>query len=389
MEEHPVRLVHVDLSHGIGLAERTLWELATRLPRERYAVRVWLSAAGSADGLAEALEARGFGVERIDEPGSRWDPRTPFRLWLKLRRERPQLVHVHHAGEPASLRVARAAAADGVPVLITRHDLGASDADVAATPPEIRRVYQRADLIVTASRGTRERLARTFGIPRDQVRCISYGTEAVDEELDPGLARAWRVHLGVRPLRPLWVCPLRLDRERGHEVLLDALAELKRRELDFMLAFLADGPLRPELERRAEAAGIDRQVCFIEVVPGLDSLLAAADAVVFPMLEGPLPLTLLDAMGRGRPVAASAIEVIADIVEDGVNGRLVPAGDPLALADVLESLHRRPDAALKLGRAAAERVRDGFTWDRVIDAYEDAYDEALGLASFAPERTTR
>ena len=88
MEEHPVRLVHVDLSHGIGLAERTLWELATRLPRERYAVRVWLSAAGSADGLAEALEARGFGVERIDEPGSRWDPRTPFRLWLKLRRER-------------------------------------------------------------------------------------------------------------------------------------------------------------------------------------------------------------------------------------------------------------------------------------------------------------
>jgi len=116
---------------------------------------------GSADGLAEALEARGFGVERIDEPGSRWDPRTPFRLWLKLRRERPQLVHVHHAGEPASLRVARAAAADGVPVLITRHDLGASDADVAATPPEIRRVYQRADLIVTASRGTRERLNRT------------------------------------------------------------------------------------------------------------------------------------------------------------------------------------------------------------------------------------
>src|SRR5947208_848922 len=103
MEEHPVRLVLVDLSHSVGLAERSLWELATRLPRQRYAVRIWLSADPSADVLAEALEGRELGVERFEEQGSRWDPRTPFHLWLKLRRERPRLVHVHHGAPSGSL----------------------------------------------------------------------------------------------------------------------------------------------------------------------------------------------------------------------------------------------------------------------------------------------
>src|SRR5439155_22764706 len=121
---------------------------------------------------------------------------------------------------------------------------------------------------------------------------------------------------------------------------------------------------------------------------GLGPLLAAADAVVFPVLEGPLPLTLLDAMARARAVVASAIDVVSDVVEDGIEGCLVPPGEPMALAQVLETLHRRPDAAARLGRAASARVWDLFTWDRIVEGYEDAYDEVLGLASFVPERST-
>src|SRR5439155_1300137 len=113
---------------------------------------------------------------------------------------------------------------------------------------------------------------------------------------------------------------------------------------------------------------------------------AAADAVVFPVLEGPLPLTLLDAMARARAVVASGIDVVADVVEHGIEGCLVPPGEPMALALGLETLHHRPDAAARLGRAASARVRDRFTWDRVVGDYEDAYDEVLGLASFVPER---
>jgi glycosyltransferase involved in cell wall biosynthesis len=382
MEEHPVRLVLVDLSRDVGIVQRSLWELATRLPRERFAVRVWLSADTSADVLAEALEACDFGVERFDEPSSRWDPRTPFHLWLKLRRERPQLVHVHHAESGAVLRIARAAQADGVPVVITRHA-------EPALEPETRRVYERADAVVTVARGAAGQLADEGTLRRERVRWIPYGTDTADEDAERPVARAWRDHLGARPYRPLWVCPLRLERHRGHEVLLEALAEVRRRELDFVAAFGGDGPLRPELERRAHALGLERQVRFLEVAEHLDALLAAADVVVFPVLEGPLPLTLLDAMARARPVAASAIPPVLDVIESGTDGTLVPAGEPLALAEALETFHRRPDAAIRMGRAAAHKMGETFAWDRVVAAYEDAYDEVLGLASFVPGNGVR
>jgi glycosyltransferase involved in cell wall biosynthesis len=88
-------------------------------------------------------------------------------------------------------------------------------------------------------------------------------------------------------------------------------------------------------------------------------------------------------------VVASAVGGIPEVIEDGVHGRLIPAGDARALADVLEQFHRRPDAALQLGRAGALRVRESFTWSRVAEQFETVYDEVLGLASFSPEAALR
>jgi glycosyltransferase involved in cell wall biosynthesis len=72
-----------------------------------------------------------------------------------------------------------------------------------------------------------------------------------------------------------------------------------------------------------------------------------------------------------------------EAVEEGVSGRLVPPNEPLALADVLEEFHARPDIARRLGVAAAERVRAHYTWDKVVSAFEAVYDDVLGLASFS------
>ena len=387
MEERPVRLVLVDLSHRVGLAERSVWELATRLPRERYTVQVWLSAGEHADALVEALEAHELRVERFDEPASRWDWKTPFHLWLRLRREHPQIVHVHDAGAAGSMRVARSAVADGVPLVITRHAAGAPGSD-----PEVRKVFARADVVSCTTRADTQELVDEWGLSRERVRWIPYGTNIPDFDAERAPARAWRDQLGARALRPLWVCPLRLEPGRGHEPLLEALGMVRARSLEFIAVFAADGALRPELERRVQVLGLDRHVQFVaEQAMSMHSrdplgpLLAAPDAVVIPALDGPLPLSLLGAMARARPVVAGALPAISDVIEDGVHGRLVPPGEATALAETLEAFHRRPDAALRLGRAAAEHVHNAFAWDRVVDRFEDAYDEILGLASFIPE----
>jgi len=72
------------------------------------------------------------------------------------------------------------------------------------------------------------------------------------------------------------------------------------------------------------------------------------------------------------------------VVEDRISGRLVPPGDVAALTEALEWLHRRADLAAALGREGAARVRESFTWDRVVESFEEVYDDVMGLASFAP-----
>jgi hypothetical protein len=97
-----------------------------------------------------------------------------------------------------------------------------------------------------------------------------------------------------------------------------------------------------------------------------------------------LPLSLLEALARGRPVVASRVGGVPEAIEDGLTGRLVPAGDPAALALVLEDFHRRPDAARRMGLEGAARVQAEFTWPRVVESFEEVYDEVLGLATVTP-----
>jgi glycosyltransferase involved in cell wall biosynthesis len=89
-------------------------------------------------------------------------------------------------------------------------------------------------------------------------------------------------------------------------------------------------------------------------------------------------------MARARPIVATNVGAIPDVIEDGVEGRLVPPGDPAALASVLIQLHQGSDAARQMGIHAADRVHANFTWKRVVESYEAVYDDVLGLTGFAP-----
>ena len=123
---------------------------------------------------------------------------------------------------------------------------------------------------------------------------------------------------------------------------------------------------------------------FLGQVDAIGPALAAADAVVLPSLWEGLPLTLLEALVRGRPVIATAVGGIPEVVEHGRNGILIPPRDVQALAEALAEFHARPHASLDMGERASAHVREHHTWDRVAQRFEGVYDEVLGLASFVP-----
>lgn len=378
-----VKLVLAESGSAVGGTERVVWELATRLPASRYDVRVWLGTAPGVDEFAAALENRGIAVERVPEVGSRWDWRRMLSTWHRLRRDHPALLHLHHVWPSADRYLPALARGAGIPhLVVTEHIVGHPNS--AAQRSLKRHELSGADAVTAVCGAVADSIARDYSLPRTRVRVVPNGADLPNEGAEWPAARRVRESLGAGVLRPLWVCAARLEEQKGHAVLLDAAARVRERGIDFVLALAGGGSLRPALEARAGELGLAERVRFLGRVDAIGPLLLAADACVLPSLWEGLPLSLLEAMARGRPVVASAVGGVPETIEDGVHGRLVPAGDASALAAVLEEFQRRPDAARQLGTRAAERVRQRYTWARVIEAFEAVYDDVLGLASFTP-----
>src|SRR5262249_9974633 len=123
----PMKLLLVESGRAVGGTERVVWELATRLPESRFDVRVWLSDDAGVDELAAALDRSRIPVDRVAEVASRWDWRGMFDTWSRLRKLKPDLVHIHHVWPAADRYLSMLARAAGVPhVVVTEHIMGES-----------------------------------------------------------------------------------------------------------------------------------------------------------------------------------------------------------------------------------------------------------------------
>jgi glycosyltransferase involved in cell wall biosynthesis len=376
-----VRLLLVESATTIDSAQRLVWELATRLPDHRYALRVWLSPSPDVDPLADSLEARGIPVDRVAEIALPWTWGRMLTLWSQLRRLGPKLVHFHAGGSGAQPHLPTLARHAGAEHLVLTRHLSTTGLDPWARPAE-RRIFQSVDAVTVSSGAVREVLVQETGVDRERIRVVPNGVDPPDEPKERPAARRLRDQFGVGMFKPLWVCAARLEEAKGHAVLLEALARVKERGLDFVAALAGDGSLRSTLERLAVALGLDAQVRFLGHVDSIGPLILAADACVLASRWEAQPWFVLESMARARPVLAAAVGGVPELMDDGVHGRLVPADDPEALAAVLEEFHRKPDIPRRLGLSAAQRLGTSLTWDRSIEAFEAVYDDVLGLASF-------
>jgi glycosyltransferase involved in cell wall biosynthesis len=249
------------------------------------------------------------------------------------------VVHAHWLAGGAVAALAR------VPFVVTLHGSGTagrfSDLELARKHPRlVRAVLRRARAVLCVSEALAD-AARSCGA-RD-VRVIRNGVEIPD-----------RVGAEAEPAEVLFAG--RLSPEKGIEELVAATQGMN-------LVVAGDGPLR---ELVPSALGF---------VPHeeLARLYARAAVVVLPSYREGLPLCVLEAMAHGRPVVASAVGGIPELVEEGVSGLLVPPGDVAALRAALERLLADPILRRRMGRAARRRVAELCARDGVADATLRAY----------------
>jgi D-inositol-3-phosphate glycosyltransferase len=245
---------------------------------------------------------------------------------------------------------------------------------------------QRADRLVAGSTQEGRDLARYYGTDPEKVCVLPLGVDM--EEYGPRASAGLRSSLGLRGRRVVLYVG-RLERLKGADTLIEAVAELRSRDgfSDVHTVVVgADsgdgvrqaghpGGERGRLEDLATTLGVASSVTFLGAVPHpeLADLYAVADVCVVPSRAETFGLVALEAQASGRPVVAAAVGGLLDIVEDGVSGYLVEGRDPRDFADRIARILDDTPLRLRMGDAGRERAQQ-FTWTRSVDRLQVLYD---------------
>jgi len=155
----------------------------------------------------------------------------------------------------------------------------------------------------------------------------------------------------------------RLAHQKGHTLLLDAMAEVIKEFPEIVLMIIGEGPERQKLGEKASALNINKKILWMGVQPQnkVFEFYAIMDIFAMPSLYEGFGLTAAEAMAAGVPVVASKVDGLCEIIEDGVSGYLVPAGNSKALGDAVIELLKNPPKAKVIGQHGCKRVENLFS----------------------------
>jgi glycosyltransferase involved in cell wall biosynthesis len=237
------------------------------------------------------------------------------------------------------------------------------------------------DRLVAVSRAIEEKIAaeRPSAVP---VSLIYNGVDLVRyDHTDP--CCTLREEYGLPDATQLVGVVARLEAEKGHPTLLDAWPAVVRRVPNARLLVVGEGSRREELEAQAAALGITEWVVFTGRRDDVPAVTAALDVAVLPSYREAQGLTILEAMALSRPVVASAVGGIPEVIEDGRTGLLVPPHDAGALAAAITRLLTDHAYADLLAKGGHDLVHDRFCVERMVFAIEEIYDEGAAAVRFA------
>jgi glycosyltransferase involved in cell wall biosynthesis len=292
-----------------------------------------------------------------------------WRLWVLLRREKFDVIETFtHDSNMLALPLAWAAQ---IPVRIATHH-----GIVAGISPWREKIHAWmvnhgiAQCIVAVSAMTRRKLLEE-GIQAERIVVIPNGITPVEVE---GINREEiRKAAGVGADDPFLLAVGRLVYSKAHELLIAAMPAVLEKFPNTKLGICGDGALRPQLEGQIQSLGISDSVKLLGHSDDVAKFLASADVFVMPSLWEGLSIALLEAMSAGLPIIATQVEGMEEVVSEGVEGLLVPAGNVETLADAVTRILDNPRMRHSMGAAARAKVLGSYTADRMCEGY-------LGLA---------
>jgi glycosyltransferase involved in cell wall biosynthesis len=358
-------VLHVQKVAGISGSEAHLLSLLPRLKERGWDIRFLMlhEDEPGAWEFARELEAGGIPVDGIPVRAD-VDPIAYLRFLAYLLRMRPAILHTHLVHADAYGLTAGTLAA--VPVrLSTKHGFNEfREGRLFAFGDRV--IAASADSQISISRGLAQYLSETEGFSNDSFEIVHYGIAAGPPP---------------RPYPegpPHFLCIGRLIPIKGHVVLLRAFKQALESRPDLRLDIAGRGVLDDSLRSFAQELGIEESVTFLGHVSPVQETIEASAALVVPSIGEGFGMVALEAMERARPVIASEIGGLIDIVREGETGLLVPVAEPGPLAEAMLRIANDPAAARAMGEASRARALERFPEDRCTDRTEQLYRDLLG-----------
>jgi glycosyltransferase involved in cell wall biosynthesis len=346
------------------------------------------SLARGEDSMAYVADARGVEIVRIDELGREISPLRDLvatvRLARLIRRERPDILHTHTAKAGTVGRAAAVLAGRRGPPIVVHtfhgHVLRGYFGPVRTRFFRLleRWLARRTTALIAVSPQVRDDLVALGVAPAERFVVIRLGIELDERVAGERNGRAEsRRYLGIEPERFAvgWIG--RMTAVKRTDDILVAFKRLRDEGVDAVLCLVGDGPDRPHLERRAHELGVIRDTLFLGYQEDVAPFYAAFDALVLPSSNEGTPVSAIEALAAGRPVVATRVGGVPDVVQEAADGFLVEPGATDELADRLAELARDPELRERMGRAGRERVLPRYAVGRLVDDVDRLYRSLL------------
>jgi glycosyltransferase involved in cell wall biosynthesis len=373
-----IRVLHLITRLPVGGAERLLVDVARGLdPRRFTSIACCIQDRGE---LAGELEAHGIAVHSLDRMRTkRFDWRAIGKLARLMRDQRIDVVHSHlyHANLYGRLAARRA----HVPAVASVHNTYA------------KRKWHRELLnrwlahisakVIAVSEDVRNDLVRYDRIPPQKIALIHNGID-VSRVQTPVTRNEARARLGLTGDAIVLGCIARLEEQKGHRFLLEALARLNqpaRGAARFRVVLVGDGRLRADLEQRAADLGVAQWTLFLGTRHDVPQILKALDICVMPSLWEGLSVAMLEAMAAGLPLVISDVSGVSQVVGNNEYGIKVPVGNVAELAHTIGRLAESAEQRAALGTAARQRVHDRFSAQAMLADLSRLYEEVSSRRS--------
>jgi glycosyltransferase involved in cell wall biosynthesis len=365
-------------SLGHGGAERLTLAILERFDRGRFDLRVCALQERGGNPVAKDLEKAGIPVDLLNIPNLR-HPANLFKMTTYLRRHKPQILHTQL--EFSIILGSLAARLMGIPCVSTLHTLD---------NPQEQRARWRYHLTLAAlkylcnrsigvSESTRQHHLRDGKIPDDKIITLYNGIDLSAYKEPKAESRLEkRKELGLAPDSVVAVTVAVLREPKGIQFMLQAMAQLRETNPNLQYLVVGDGEHGPVLKEMARHLGLENRVVFAGQRKDIPEILPVCDFFVLPTLTEALPTVLMEAMAAQKAIIASNVGGIPEMIQDGLNGRLLPPGDVRALAAACAQL--ADDSALRnaWGTAGQAICREKFNIEQQIASLENLYNSLIG-----------